>query len=107
MQNDAIAKLRQTMRGNVIGRGDPTVSDRAEHGDARAWMRRVADSLGVRGIKRIAGGLVRGGNAFPDSIYGYGWEWDDLSGSSGAPSFATRRNHVPFSSTFSDATSLS
>jgi D-alanyl-D-alanine carboxypeptidase, serine-type, PBP4 family len=28
---------------------------------------------------------VRGGNAFPDSIYGYGWEWDDLSGSSGAP----------------------
>jgi D-alanyl-D-alanine carboxypeptidase/D-alanyl-D-alanine-endopeptidase (penicillin-binding protein 4) len=69
----------------VIGRGDPTVSDRAQQGDARAWMRRAADSLVTRGIKRVAGGLVRGGNAFPDSIYGYGWEWDDLSGSSGAP----------------------
>jgi D-alanyl-D-alanine carboxypeptidase/D-alanyl-D-alanine-endopeptidase (penicillin-binding protein 4) len=69
----------------VIGRGDPTVSDRAEKGDAKAWMRRVADSLSARGIKRIAGSLVRGGNAFPDSIYGYGWEWDDLSTDSGAP----------------------
>jgi D-alanyl-D-alanine carboxypeptidase/D-alanyl-D-alanine-endopeptidase (penicillin-binding protein 4) len=69
----------------VIGRGDPTVSDRAQQGDAKAWMRRVADSLAARGVKRIAGGLVRGGNAFPDSIYGYGWEWDDLSGSSAAP----------------------
>lgn len=31
------------------------------------------------------GALVRGGNAFPDSIYGYGWEWDDLTTESGAP----------------------
>ncbi len=69
----------------VIGRGDPTVSDRAQQGDARTWMRRVADSLAARGITRVAGGLVRGGNAFPDSIYGYGWEWDDLDGSSAAP----------------------
>jgi D-alanyl-D-alanine carboxypeptidase/D-alanyl-D-alanine-endopeptidase (penicillin-binding protein 4) len=69
----------------VIGRGDPTVSDRAEHGDAAAWMRRIADSLSARGIRRISGSVIRGGNAFPDSIYGYGWEWDDLSGSSGAP----------------------
>jgi len=69
----------------VIGRGDPTVSDRAQQGGARAWMVRAADSLAARGIKRIGGGLVRGGNAFPDSIYGYGWEWDDLSGSSAAP----------------------
>ena len=69
----------------VIGRGDPTVSDRAQQGDARTWMRRIADSLSARGIKRISGGLIRGGNAFPDSIYGYGWEWDDLSGSSAAP----------------------
>jgi D-alanyl-D-alanine carboxypeptidase/D-alanyl-D-alanine-endopeptidase (penicillin-binding protein 4) len=69
----------------VIGRGDPTVSDRAQQGDARTWMRRVADSLAARGITRVAGGLVRGGNAFPDSIYGYAWEWDDLDGSSAAP----------------------
>jgi len=69
----------------VIGRGDPTVSNRAEKGDAKNWMRRVADSLSARGIKRISGGLMRGGNAFPDTIYGYGWEWDDLGGSSAAP----------------------
>ncbi len=69
----------------VIGRGDPTVSNRAQQGDARSWMRRVADSLAARGIKRVNGSLMRGGNAFPDGIYGYGWEWDDLSGDSGAP----------------------
>ncbi|MEP6905046.1 MAG: D-alanyl-D-alanine carboxypeptidase, partial [Gemmatimonadales bacterium] len=69
----------------VVGRGDPTVSDRAQQGGAKTWMGRVADSLAAHGIKRITGGLVRGGNAFPDSIYGYGWEWDDLSGSSAAP----------------------
>jgi D-alanyl-D-alanine carboxypeptidase/D-alanyl-D-alanine-endopeptidase (penicillin-binding protein 4) len=69
----------------VIGRGDPTVSNRAQQGNAITWMTRVADSLAARGIKRVAGALVRGGNAFPDSIYGYGWEWDDLSGDSGAP----------------------
>jgi D-alanyl-D-alanine carboxypeptidase/D-alanyl-D-alanine-endopeptidase (penicillin-binding protein 4) len=69
----------------VIGRGDPTVSNRAQQGNAITWMTRVADSLAARGIKRVAGALVRGGNAFPDSIYGYGWEWDDLSTDSGAP----------------------
>ena len=69
----------------VIGRGDPTVSDRAQQGNAMTWMLRVADSLSARGIKRVSGRLVRGGNAFPDSIYGYAWEWEDLSGSSAAP----------------------
>lgn len=69
----------------VIGRGDPTVSNRAQQGNAITWMMRVADSLAARGIKRVSGALVRGGNAFPDSIYGYGWEWDDLTTDSGAP----------------------
>jgi len=69
----------------VIGRGDPTVSNRAQQGNAITWMMRVADSLAARGIKRVTGALVRGGNAFPDSIYGYGWEWDDLTTDSGAP----------------------
>ncbi|MEO8194501.1 MAG: D-alanyl-D-alanine carboxypeptidase/D-alanyl-D-alanine-endopeptidase [Gemmatimonadales bacterium] len=68
----------------VIGRGDPTISDRV-HGDAMKAMREVADSIKARGINRVTGALMQGGNAFPDSIYGYGWEWDDLSGSSGAP----------------------
>lgn len=69
----------------VIGRGDPTVSNRAQQGNAMSWMARIGDSLVARGIKRVSGALVQGGNAFPDSIYGYGWEWNDLTTESGAP----------------------
>jgi D-alanyl-D-alanine carboxypeptidase/D-alanyl-D-alanine-endopeptidase (penicillin-binding protein 4) len=36
-------------------------------------------------VLHVTGALRQSGNAFPDSIYGYGWEWDDLSGESGAP----------------------
>lgn len=68
----------------VIGRGDPTISDRFR-GNATAAMDEIADSIRGRGITRVTGVLRQGGNAFPDSIYGYGWEWDDLTGSSGAP----------------------
>src|SRR5688572_25226782 len=68
----------------VIGRGDPTISDRF-HGSALTAMEAIADSIRARGVKRVTGVLRQGGNAFPDSIYGYGWEWEDLSGSSGAP----------------------
>ena len=38
----------------------------------------LACSVSVHGIRQITGTLARTGNAFPDSIYGYGWEWDDL-----------------------------
>ncbi|HZI99288.1 MAG TPA: D-alanyl-D-alanine carboxypeptidase, partial [Gemmatimonadaceae bacterium] len=69
----------------VIGRGDPTVSNRAQQGNAMNWMSRIADSLSARGIRSIAGSLIRGGNAFPDTVYGYGWEYDDLLTESGAP----------------------
>ena len=68
----------------VIGRGDPTVSDRVK-GNAMAFMQSVADSVVARGIHRINGSVRAGGNAFPDSIYGYGWEWDDIHGESAAP----------------------
>lgn len=68
----------------VIGRGDPTMSDRVQ-GSAANAMAAIADSIRARGIKRITGSLREGGNAFPDSIYGYGWEWDDIGGESGAP----------------------
>ena len=61
----------------VIGRGDPTVSDRMR-GTATTVMDGLADSLRAHGIRQISGSLARVGNAFPDSIYGYGWEWDDL-----------------------------
>jgi D-alanyl-D-alanine carboxypeptidase/D-alanyl-D-alanine-endopeptidase (penicillin-binding protein 4) len=68
----------------VIGRGDPTMSDRV-YGSAAKEMAAIADSIRARGIKRVTGALREGGNAFPDSIYGYGWEWDDIGGESGAP----------------------
>lgn len=68
----------------VIGNGDPTLSDRV-HGSAMISMIAIADSLRARGARRVTGSLRPGGNAFPGSIYGYGWEHDDLTGSSGAP----------------------
>ncbi len=68
----------------VIGNGDPTISNRMR-GSAEAAMDSIADSIRARGITRVTGVLRQGGDAFPDSIYGYGWEWDDLKGSSGAP----------------------
>ena len=68
----------------VIGRGDPTVSDRVK-GNAMAFMQTVADSIAAKGIRRITGAVRPGGNVFPDSVYGYGWEWDDLRGESAAP----------------------
>lgn len=68
----------------VIGRGDPTVSDRVK-GNALQFLETVADSLASRGIHRVTGAIRPGGNAFPDSVYGYGWEWDDLRGESAAP----------------------
>ncbi|MEO8577519.1 MAG: gephyrin-like molybdotransferase Glp [Gemmatimonadales bacterium] len=67
----------------VVGRGDPSISDRMR-GSAYTAMQAIADSLSARGIRRINGALRPGGNAFPDSIYAYGWEYDDLT-SSGTP----------------------
>jgi len=74
-----------SLRGDlvVIGRGDPTVSD-ASFGDAMKPLRAAADSLWSRGVREIAGALVKGGDAFPDSILGYGWEHDDFDYDYGA-----------------------
>ncbi len=68
----------------VIGRGDPTFSDSMRAGDYRNAFREMADSLVARGIHRIHGSLRRGGDAFPDSSYGFGWQVDDLNTPSGA-----------------------
>lgn len=75
-----------TMSGDlvVIGRGDPSVSDSLSR-DAMAPLRALADSLAARGIKRIAGRLIRGADVFPDSTLGYGWAWDDLDAGYAAP----------------------
>ena len=61
----------------VIGRGDPTISDNMR-GVATTIMDALADSVRAHGIRQVTGSLARVGNAFPDSIHGYGWEWDDL-----------------------------
>jgi serine-type D-Ala-D-Ala carboxypeptidase/endopeptidase (penicillin-binding protein 4) len=61
----------------VIGRGDPTVSDRMRV-LATTVMDALGDSLRAHGIRQVSGSIARVGNAFPDSIYGYGWQWDDL-----------------------------
>ena len=61
----------------VIGRGDPTVSDHV-FGDAMVPLRAAADSLVARGVRHVAGRLLRGGDAFPDANYGFGWAWDDF-----------------------------
>src|SRR5256714_5288411 len=67
----------------VIGRGDPTISDNMR-GLATLVMDTLADSARAHGIRQITGSLARVGNAFPDSIHGYGWEWDDLGDYYGA-----------------------
>ena len=68
------------LRGDlvVVGRGDPMVSDHGA-GDAMAPLRAAADSLAARGVRRVAGRVVAGGDAFPDSPYGFGWAYDDFT----------------------------
>ncbi|MBA3657381.1 MAG: D-alanyl-D-alanine carboxypeptidase/D-alanyl-D-alanine-endopeptidase, partial [Gemmatimonadaceae bacterium] len=69
----------------VIGNGDPTVSDRMRTNDAMNALRDMADSLGAHGITRIDGKLVPGGDAFPGTNYGYGWELGYLDDYYAAP----------------------
>lgn len=68
----------------VIGRGDPSFSDSLA-GDAMQPLRALADSLAARGVKRVAGRLIRGADTFSDSTLGEGWAWDDLDAAYAAP----------------------
>jgi D-alanyl-D-alanine carboxypeptidase/D-alanyl-D-alanine-endopeptidase (penicillin-binding protein 4) len=61
----------------VVGGGDPSASD-AMRGDALSVFRDIADSLQARGITQIRGRVVKGGDAFPDGLWGAGWYWDEL-----------------------------
>ena len=73
-----------TLNGDlaVIGRGDPTMSDRMLKGDAMTALRAIADSVSQRGIRRITGNIVPVGDAFPGPVAGFGWPWDGLDGAS-------------------------
>ena len=72
-----------TLNGDlaVIGRGDPTMSDRMAT-DAMIPLRAIADSLSQRGIRRITGSVIPLGDAFPGPVRGAAWPWDGLNGSS-------------------------
>ena len=72
-----------TLNGDlaVIGRGDPTFSERMAK-DAMAPLRAIADSLAQRGVRRITGNVVALGDAFPGPVRGAAWPWDGLNGSS-------------------------
>ncbi len=74
-----------TIRGDllVVGRGDPSVSDRLA-GDALIPLRAMADSLHDRGVRSIQGRVMAHGNAFSDANAGFGWAWEDFETSSGA-----------------------
>src|SRR5450830_1325348 len=73
------------LRGDLVvaGRGDPSVSDVMQGGDAMRPLRAAADSLYARGIREIAGSVVKGGNAFADTTIG-DWDWGNLETTSGA-----------------------
>jgi D-alanyl-D-alanine carboxypeptidase/D-alanyl-D-alanine-endopeptidase (penicillin-binding protein 4) len=73
-----------TLNGDlaIIGRGDPTMSDRMMKGDAMTALRAIADSLSQRGIRRITGNVVAVGDAFPGPVRGAAWPWDGLNGAS-------------------------
>lgn len=68
----------------VFGSGDPSFSDHVR-GDAMVPLREMADSLRARGITRFDGQLRRGPSIFTDAPIGFGWGWDDLSATFGAP----------------------
>lgn len=68
----------------VIGRGDPSVSDHMVK-DAMIPLRLIADSIARRGIKRITGRVLPYGDAFPASVFGYGWTYEDFEDSYSAP----------------------
>jgi len=72
------------LRGDLVvaGRGDPSVSD-AMMGDAMLPLRAAAESLYARGVREIAGSIVKGGNAFADTTIG-DWDWGNLETTSGA-----------------------
>jgi serine-type D-Ala-D-Ala carboxypeptidase/endopeptidase (penicillin-binding protein 4) len=68
----------------VIGRGDPSVSDHML-GDAMLPLRAIADSIVARGVTHISGRVAAGGDAFPGSVFGYGWTYEDFEDSYSAP----------------------
>ena len=82
----------------VQGFGDPSFSPRMGKNDPFAVFRIFADRLKTRGIKKIKGSIAGDASAFKGTVYGNGWELDDLTESYAAPvsALAFNENYVSF-----------
>jgi len=79
----------------VVGRGDPSLSQRVAGGDdVLAALRPWADSLRGRGLRVVRGRVSGDASFFPDPVLGEGWMWDDLPFYYAAPIGALQFNEA-------------
>jgi len=79
----------------VVGRGDPSLSQRVAGGDdILAALRPWADSVAASGIRVIRGRVAGDASWFPDPVLGAGWMWDDLPFYYAAPIGALQFNEA-------------
>jgi len=82
------------LRGNLVitGSGDPTIAARFHDGDPFSVFKDWASKLKEKGIRKIEGGILADGRAFPPPLLGQNWEWDDLIYGYAAPVSALQFN---------------
>jgi|AFSR01.1.fsa_nt_gi D-alanyl-D-alanine carboxypeptidase, serine-type, PBP4 family len=83
----------------LVGRGDPTISNRynADKKDTRLTpLEQLADQVAAAGIKEITGDVVGDESYFRAAPLGDGWGWDDLQWYYGAEvsALSVADNHV-------------
>lgn len=83
----------------LVGRGDPTISDRynTDKKDTRLTpLEQLADQVAAAGIKEITGDVVGDESYFRAAPLGDGWGWDDLQWYYGAEvsALSVADNHV-------------
>lgn len=77
----------------LVGAGDASMSGRAYPYAGRTErpypplqaLEALADQVKQRGVRRVEGNIVGDDTAFPWEPYGFGWSWDDMAWSFGAP----------------------
>lgn len=82
------------LQGNLVitGTGDPAIAPRFHNSDPYRVFKDWASKLKEKGIRKIEGGVVGDGRAFPPPLLGQGWEWDDLAYGYAAPVSALQFN---------------
>jgi D-alanyl-D-alanine carboxypeptidase/D-alanyl-D-alanine-endopeptidase (penicillin-binding protein 4) len=90
--------LDGVLKGELVitGSGDPTAAPRFHNGDPFLLFKEWAARLKEKGIRKIDGGIVGDGRAFPPPGIGTGWEWDDLPYGYAAPVSALQFNENLF-----------